>query len=397
MTAARIVICANSAWNLRNFRARLISDLIAGGAEVVAVAPPDGPGAASLEGLGCRFEPVPIDARGLSPLGDAMLAMRLTRVLRRLEPDVFLGFTVKPNVYGSLAARLCGVPVVNNLSGLGTAFIRDGWLTRLVKGLYRVSLAGSAVVFFQNPDDLDLFVEAGIARADQARLLPGSGVDLDRFGPLPLYPREESEGPVFLLVARLLRDKGVGEYVEAARQIRARAPGARFRLLGSVDAANRTAVPLKTVEAWTSEGVVDYLGATEDVRPHIAEADCVVLPSYREGTPRSLLEAAAMGRPLIATDVPGCREVVEDGVNGFLCEARSAGSLARAIERFMGLGHDQRQAMGTAGRDKVERAFDERIVIEAYHEAIRAHAKRPPARGARRAVPQTAPSGKGRP
>lgn len=365
----KVVISINTSWNIVNFRAGLMRALQRRGFEVVAASPDDGY-AARLSEIGCRHVPLAMDNKGTSPLRDAALFFRYLGLMRRERPVIYLGWTIKPNVYGSLAARLLGIPTINNVSGLGTAFLRDGWLTRVVKLLYRAALSRSACVFFQNRDDRDLFVGARLVRPEQARLLPGSGVDLDRFSPAPPAPRAADEGPVFILIARLLWDKGVGEYVEAAQRVKAREPRARFLLLGFLDVENRTAVPRETVEGWEREGIVFYLGQTDDVRPHIAAADCVVLPSYREGTPRSLLEAAAMARPLIATDVPGCREVVDDDVNGWLCKARDAEDLADKMLRFIAASEEQRLEMGRQSRLKAEREFDERVVIDAYLEAI---------------------------
>jgi len=365
----KAAVSINTSWNIVNFRACLVRALQARGFEVAAVSPDDGY-TARLSGLGCRHVPLAMDNKGTSPLKDAALLFRYLRLLRRERPDIYLGWTIKPNVYGSLAARMLGIPTINNVSGLGTAFLRDGWLTRVVKLLYRMALNRSACVFFQNRDDRDLFIGARLVRPEQARLLPGSGVDLDRFAAAPLAPRTADEGPVFILIARLLWDKGVGEYVEAARRVKARESRARFLLLGFLDVENRTAVPRETVEEWKREGIVFYLGQTDDVRPHIAAADCVVLPSYREGTPRSLLEAAAMARPLIATDVPGCREVVDDGINGWLCKAKNAEDLADKMLRFIAASQEQRLEMGRQSRLKAEREFDERVVIDAYLDAI---------------------------
>ena len=234
--------------------------------------------------------------------------------------------------------------------------------------MYRYALARSAVVFFQNPDDRDLFVERRLARPDQARLLNGSGIDLDQFCP---SQNAREPGPLrFLLVARMLRDKGVEEYVGAARILRHEGSAARFLLLGPTDADNRTAISPAQVASWQDEGLVEYLGTSDDVRPHLAAADCVVLPSYREGLPRSLIEAAAMGKPIVTTDVPGCRGAVEDGVTGLLCEVRSAKALADAMREMIALTPSERCAMGRAGRDRAERLYDQDIISAAYLDEI---------------------------
>jgi glycosyltransferase involved in cell wall biosynthesis len=280
----------------------------------------------------------------------------------------FLGFTIKPNIYGSLAARALGIATINNVSGLGTAFIRQGLVTRVASTLYRLALRGSATVFFQNDEDRRQFIDARLVAPRQARLLPGSGVDLDRFRPLAL---PAGDAPfTFLLVARLLWDKGVQEYVDAARSVRARHPDTRFQILGFTDVDNRTAVPRVTLDRWVGEGLIDYLGAADDVRPLIEAADCIVLPSYREGLPRSLLEASAMARPIVATDVPGVRDVVDDGVTGLLCAARSAPSLAEAMLAMIAMSPAERRAMGQAGRSRVEGGFGIGEVTRRYLEAI---------------------------
>lgn len=377
MATGTVVIAANAAWNLVNFRSGLIKALINAGYDVVAAAPPDPRAEAALQTLGARFAAVPIDSKGVSPARDLKTLLAFTRLFRAERPLCMLGYTVKPNVYGSLAARICGVPAVNNISGLGTAFIAKTWLTPVVERLYRTGLSRAHHVFFQNEDDRALFVARRLVRPDRTRVLPGSGIDLSAFAPRPV-PVREPGALVFLLIARMVRDKGIFEYADAARRLRARHPGWTFRIVGFLDVENRTAIDRETVNRWVAEGVVDFAGPADDIRPRIAEADCVVLPSYREGTSRVLLEAAAMARPLVATDVPGCREVVEDSVNGYLCRARDADSLADALERMGGLGEADRARMGAAGRAKVEREYDERIVIDAYLEAI---ASLPPPRG----------------
>lgn len=368
---SRALITLNTAWNLANFRVGLIRSLQDAGHEVVAAAPSDGH---ELR-LPCRFVDLPMDNGGTNPVRDFALFVRFVRLLRREQPSVLLAFTAKPNIYGSLAARVCGVPVINNIAGLGSAVIRGGWVARVLRVLYRVALARSAMVFFQNPDDRDLFVREGIVRHDRVGLLPGSGVDLARFAPVSAVAGE-ARPLQFLLMARLLWDKGLAEYVEAARIVRAacasRGVAVEFCVAGQGDIGNPSAVPREALERWVADGVVRYLGFVEDVRALIAAADVVVLPSYREGTPRALLEAAAMGKPLVATDVPGCREAVRDGETGVLCAARDARGLAEAMLRMLDAGEDGRARMGRAGRAYVEAKFDERLVHAAYADAIAA-------------------------
>lgn len=358
-----VMMSVNAAWNIVNFRLGLISGLQRAGYEIVAVAPHD-EAVPRLQGL-CRYISLGMDKQGMRPDRDLVLCWRFWRLMREVKPDIYLGYTVKPNVYGSMAAHALGIPVINNIAGLGAVFIKDGWLVRIVRQLYRLALWRSATVFFQNDDDRDLFLLHGMVKPEVTRRLPGSGIDLQKFSPVPM-PHCGGEGIRFLLVARMLWDKGVGEYVEAARRLRKAFPHVEFALLGFVDVENPAAISRRQMDEWVLEGVVNYLGGTDDVRPHVAASDCVVLPSYREGTPRTLLEAAAMGRPLVTTDAVGCREVVDDGDNGFLCEIRSAPSLAEAMQRMIQLSASERAAMGQRGRAKMAREFDETLVVKAY-------------------------------
>jgi glycosyltransferase involved in cell wall biosynthesis len=363
-----VVISINTSWNVVNFRKGLIEALRSHGYDVVIMAPRDEYSSLTAA-IGCRYVELEMDNSGTSPLRDMVLLWRYWRLLRRERPLAFVGFTIKPNVFGSIAANLNGIAVINNISGLGTAFVRGGLLLRIAKALYRVALARSKMVFFQNDDDRMLFVDAHLVHKERTALLPGSGIDLVRFVPSSEV-RTRSGAIVFLLMARLLWDKGVGEFIEAARLVRQELPGARFQLLGFLDVENRTAVSRRHVEQWVGEGLVEYLGSTDDVRPFLSAADCVVLPSYREGTPRSLLEAAAMGKPLIATDVPGCREVVDHAVNGFLCKVRDPDDLASKMIEFAMMDDASRVGMGARSRNKVERQFSETIVIEKYMRQI---------------------------
>jgi glycosyltransferase involved in cell wall biosynthesis len=362
----RVILAANSSWNIVNFRNGLIRALKSAGYEPIVIAPVDPAAEDRMADLAVERRTIRMERSGLNPLADLRLLLDYRRVLRRERPLAFLGFTIKPNIYGCLASRFARVPAIANISGLGTVFIKRGPLLVLVSRLYRAALKAAAVVFFQNPDDLELFVGRKMVRREQARLLPGSGVDLDRFRATP--PPEGSA--TFLLIGRLLGDKGVREFVDAARLLRSELPEARFQLLGPIDEGNRTAVQRAEVDEWVRDGVIEYLGATDDVRPFVERSTAVVLPSYREGLPRSLLEAAAMSRPLIASDVPGCREVVRDGENGLLCAVRSAASLADAMKRLANLSNAERARMGEAGRRLVGEKFSEATVIRAYLDAL---------------------------
>ena len=316
--------------------------------------------------MGVEFEPIAIDAKGVSPLNDLALALRYRVLLRRIGPDAFLGFTPKPNIYGSLAAQAGGVPAINTVTGLGTGFLTGRALQGLVSVLYRLAFRRSRRVFFHNSDDRDLFVGKGLVAAGQAAVVAGSGIDLDFFAPVRRRPSREPL--VFLFIGRFLRDKGVNEFIEAAAQVK-RERAAVFRMIGAIEDHPKGA-SRELVETAAARGEVELAGTTDDVRPFIADADCVVLPSYREGLPRVLLEASAMATPVIASDVPGCRQAVDDRETGLLCEPRSASSLAAAMTAFACMTFDDRVAMGEKGRAKAEREFSQERVVAAYLDVL---------------------------
>lgn len=364
----KVVISINTTWNLVNFRSGLISALIHKGYDVVAVAPSD-KHLTDLKQLGCRFIHLSMDNMGTNPVRDSMLFVNYLLILWKEKPDVYLGYTIKPNIYGSLAAHFFNIPVINNIAGLGASFIRESWVTSVVRWLYKISLFRSHHVFFQNQDDLEMFVGQGLVRLSQSSRLPGSGVNLLKFAysPVSTFLRSDFK---FLMVARLLWDKGVSEYVNAARRIRLDYPHVRFQILGFLDVENPTAVTKAEIQQWIEEGVVEYLGESDNVGPFLVDADCVVLPSYREGVPRSLLEAAAVGRPIVTTNAVGCRDVVDDGETGFLCNVRDEDDLAEKMRCMLGLPIERRSHMGLCARNKMEREFDERKVIVRYLELI---------------------------
>jgi glycosyltransferase involved in cell wall biosynthesis len=367
----KVVVAANSAWNIVTLRQGLIRGLASAGYHPAVIAPFDFSADQRMQTLGVEQIELDLERSGLNPVADLKLLLSYRRILKQLSPAAFLGFTIKPNIYGCIAARSLGIPAIPNVSGLGTAFLMGGPLRLVITAMYRFAFKRCPVVFFQNPDDLQLFVERWIVRKSQARLVPGSGIDLACYAPAPL----PSGPPRFLLIARLLRDKGIFEYVEAARMLRPEFPDVCFQLLGPIDEGNRSAVKQDELDGWIADGVIDYLGSVDDVRPQIAAASVVVLPSYREGLPRSLLEGASMARPLITTDVPGCREVVRPGMNGLLCKVRSADSLANAMRDLIRMSLEERTNMGAASRRLIEERFSEERVVHAYVDALEAFAR----------------------
>ena len=361
-----VVICSNYAWTVYNFRMSLIRRLKTEGYKVIVVTEFDG----YENEIGLEvdvIEPLFISRKGVNPFVDVFTIIDLIRHLRKFKPDMLLAFSIKPVIYGSMAAKILRIPSIIMITGLGTAFITNNWITKVVKKLYRFALSSVSVVFFQNVDDRDIFVEQKLVDEKVCRYTPGSGVDIDKFtySTLPNTPEF-----TFLLIARMLWDKGIGEFVEAAKTVKLKYPNTRFQLLGPLGVQNRTSIKSTEMEAWENEGIIEYLGETDDVTGYIEKACCVVLPSYREGTSRVLLEAAAMGRPLIATDVPGCREIIDDGVTGLLCDPRDYAALAQKMEVLLELSYETRREMGVKGREKVENGFREEIVCDLYINAL---------------------------
>ena len=376
-----VAIVANADEQLFRFRAPLVRALIDQGVRVHAIAPP-GPYIQKIESLGANFVPWHLSRRGYNPFVELTAVLSLVGVYRRLQPQLVQHFTVKPNVYGALAARLAGVPVVvGGVTGLGYLFTPGSEGRRVMRmavtSLYRTAAMLSQRITFQNQDDIDLLMRSGGLPPNKGLLIPGgSGVDLDAFSASAVDPDERArlraslairdEARVVLLAARMLYDKGIEEFVDAARIVRQRTPEAHFLLAGAVDSGSRGAVPRQALDAWTQEGSVRYLGHREDMTALMAISDIVALPSYyREGIPRVLLEAAAMGRPIVATDMPGIREAVRHDVNGLLVPPRDKSALAEAIAKLLD-DADLRTRLGQAGRPKAEREFDDRLVATRY-------------------------------
>lgn len=361
----RVVVVAGFASSLVNFRGPLLKAMVDRGHEVVACAPGNPTDVVtSLTKMGVTYQEIFLERTGTNPVHDLRTLFGLMKLFERLRPDCALLYTIKPVIYGSLAASYAHVPrVFSMITGLGYTFgdlsIKQRLIGLPVQKLYHIALTKNNAVFFQNPDDRELFMKKGlIAGPEQAVLINGSGVDLTYYQEAPPVTDKIS----FLLIARLIHDKGIYEYVEAARRVKRCYPDLVFRLLGPFD-SNPSAISRTTVEQWQEEGVIEYLGKTKDVRPYIADCSVYVLPSYREGTPRTVLEAMAMGRPVVTTDAPGCRETVIDGKNGYLVPVKNVDELVRALECFISR-PELISGMGQEGRRIAVEKYDVRKVNE---------------------------------
>ena len=362
-----ILICSNYAWTIFNFRLPLIRQLKKEGFKVILVTQFDGY-EVNLEKEVDTIYKLFISRKGINILQDLFTFFHLIYILRKAKPDLCLWYTIKPVIYGTFAARFLKITSIPTITGLGTAFLKNNWITTIVKKLYKISFYKINTVIFQNSDDRDLFIKNRIIEFDRCEISPGSGINVNNFKPKKL---PEIDNFKFLLIARMIKDKGIVEFVNAARIVKKKIPSAKFFLLGPLGIENRTAIAKKEIEKWVEEGIVDYLGKTDNVNTFICDSNCVVLPSYREGTSRVLLEASALERPIIATDVPGCREIVDNFKNGILCKPKNSIDLANAMLKITKFSRDELEKMGSNGRNKVLDEFDLEIVLNLYMKAIR--------------------------
>ncbi|MEE1672819.1 glycosyltransferase family 4 protein [Agarivorans aestuarii] len=361
------VFSANTSWYLYNFHQGLMQRLMDEGWEVHVVSPSD-EHTSKLLAMGIQHHAITLSRRGTNPFVDFASLLQIKRLYRSIAPFVVFNYTPKLNVYSTIAANSLNIPVINNITGLGTSFSSDNLLNRVVRGLLKYSQPKAHHVLFQNEDDRKIFVDGAYVNAKNTSRIPGSGINLDKFR----AAEAPNDGVVrFILVARLLNQKGIREYVQAAEAVKRRRDDVEFQLLGIPEPSSPNSISLDEVNAWHAKGFINYLGSSDDVPSIVGNCDCVVLPSYyREGVPRSLLEAAAMAKPIITTDNVGCRETVEDGETGLLCQPQSVASLALAINDIADLSHAQRIAMGDKGRLRMQRYFCVNKVIARYLEVL---------------------------
>ena len=349
----------------------LIKALQQQGYSVVLIAPKDDY-SNRLKELGCKHYHIDIDNKGTNPIKDIKLSYQFYQLFKKINPDMLLIYTIKPNIYGGIISKLLNIPTLNVIAGLGTVFLNNNLSAKIARWLYKVSFTNNRVLF-ENEDDCKEFIAKDLIKKSQAILIPGSGINTEAFQPKNKV--SNSKNLVFLLIARLIKDKGVVEYIEAIKSIRDKYPTVQFKILGSYYFGNPSSISKDEVEHWIDDGIIEYLGYTDAVLEEIEKADCIVLPSYREGLSRVLLEAGSMSKPIITTNVTGCRDVVDDSENGYLVPPKDSKSLSKAIEKMIALSNKDRRVMGQKGRIKVINEFDEKIVIKHYLNVINQECK----------------------
>lgn len=361
MNNKKIAFVGNSALTMLNFRLGVMTEL-SKTYDVTMITPQDCD-VAILASKGIHFIPIDVDAKGINPFKDLRLARTLNRIYRHEHFDFVFHYTIKPIIYGSFVAGRADIPFISIVTGLGYSFIRRNWLFHLSRLMHKWALKKAKSVWFLNQDDRRSFVRWNIVPEDRTHVIHGEGVNTSFFAPMP----KKDKLFRFLYCGRMLLSKGVGLYVEVAKQLKKDYPSVEFQLLGPIDAPNPDAVTPREIEDWIQEGTVTYLGVTKDVRPYLQACSCLVLPSYyMEGVPRSLMEAASMARPIITTDSVGCKEVVQDGVNGFLCIKQNVDSLYQTMRKMLSLNANELKEMGANGRKLMLAKFDEQIIIQEY-------------------------------
>ena len=364
----KLLFSSNIAWSIYNFRIDLLKSLQKNGCQIHTVAARD-QYVKKLEDQGFNFTSIQINNNGTNPLKDFFLIFQYIKIYKSISPDLICHNGIKPNIYGTIAAAVLGIPVVNNISGLGTLFIKKSIATKIAVTLYRFSQKFAFKVLFQNKYDLRFFIQQKIVKSKQAQLIYGSGVDTNKFKRIQC-PNNQLPFS-FLFVGRLLKDKGIFEFIEAAKQIKLVNSDVQFNVLGPLYASNATAINGCDLDRWVfKDKVINYLGESEDVIAHMQNADCLVLPSYREGLSRVLIEASSMSLPIITSNVPGCKDVVVDTITGFLCRPRDAKDLAIKMEQMLNLDANKRIEMGSNARERAIELFDIKYIIKIYKDVI---------------------------
>lgn len=368
MNRKKIVIIYNATHHVLLFKSELIHLLKNNKFKVIVLASKDSY-FKELEKIVDELYEINVDSSGVNPLKDAFLIFQIYKLLVQIKPNIVLNFTIKPVIYGTFASKLVGqIDVINTITGLGTAFLSNGLANKVATFFYKYVFKYSDLVFFQNPDDNILFKKLNIISKTNTKLISGSGVDLQKFKPITV---KKNNNIKILFMGRIIADKGVYELINAAKIIIKEFDFVKFSLMGMVGVKNNTSISREEVDHWVNEKIIEYIPFKDDIREVLSESDLVVLPSYREGTPKTLIEAASMAKPLIATDVPGCREVVINNYNGFLCEVKNSISLYKSIKKFILLSQASKLEMGLKSRSLAEKKFDVNIVNNKYLNEIK--------------------------
>lgn len=367
MNNIKLLFSGNTAWSMYNFRKNVLESFINKGVDVVVVAPNDNIYSKKLVSIGCKFISININRKGTNPINDYILFHNYKKILKEEKPNGCFFYTIKPNIYGGMAAGNLKIPFIAVTTGLGYIFNNNSIVSKIAKTLYKISFSKATQVWFLNNEDVKSFTDNHLISENKSMVLKGEGIDTKKF----TISNSDSKTFSFILIARILWDKGVGFYVEAAKALKSKYPDIEFKLLGTIDCNNPMGIPKKTILEWHNSKIINYLGEVEDVRPYIQQSSCVVLPSfYREGIPFCLMEGAASGKPIITTNNIGCKEVIIDGYNGFICKVKDKESLINAMEKMIKLPIEERNRMGKNGRILMENEFDVRLIIKKYHETI---------------------------
>ena len=362
----KIAFFSNSSWSIYNFRRNLVKKLLIMNHQIVIISSKDD-FTEKLIKMGCSFVNIDLNNNKINPLKEILILFKINYIFIKIRPDILLNFTIKPLIYGSFFSRMFSIKSINMITGLGTTFININFLTKIVIFFYKISFQKIYAVFFQNKDDLKLFINNQIIKKKKTILIPGSGVDLKHYKFSKLKKNKKIR---FILVSRILKEKGILEYLKVAKNLHNK-KNCEFHLLGPFIQDNKSTISKKIIDDLHNKKIIKYLGFVKNIKPYVKNSDCVVLPSYREGTPRSLLEACSMGRPIITTDVPGCRNVIRNNINGFKCLPRSSKSLESSIKKFINLTYRQKVKMSLSARKLVEQKFDEKIIISKYIDIIK--------------------------
>lgn len=355
----RILVLSNHFITLYNFRKELITKLVENGNEVF-ISMPKANENSFFSGRKCKVIETPVDRRGVNPIKDFQLILTYIKIIKNLNPDIILTYTIKPNIYGGIAARLCRKSIIHTVTGLGSVYIQDMWQKKIAVFLNKIAFKSASKVFFLNKDNKKFYEKLGIITQNQSTMIvPGSGVNLEQFR----YVEQHCDSEIiFTFIGRVLKDKGIEEYLTAAKELREIYNNVKFEVVGFVEEEKY----IDLLKSYEKNGIIEYLGKRDDIPEIMARSSCIVLPSYGEGRGTVLQEGAAIGRPLITCDTYGCKENVEDGYNGYLCKRADAESLKKVMGKFINLPQEDKFLMGKKGREKAEKEFDRKIVTNAY-------------------------------